>query len=148
MASFLGQHDVKADIKGRVVIPATYRKLLPAEGKDRVVIRRDKNYLVVYPLPVWEEVALKLKSRLNMFDKVKKGVMLQFSGLAEEIEIDNQGRILLSKSNLDFIGSVNNEVRFIGNFDTFVIWTREGQAKSMIPDEEFEQLLEDIMADI
>ena len=83
-----------------------------------------------------------------MFDRVKKGVMMQFSGLAEEIEIDNQGRILLSKSNLEFIGATNNEVRFIGNFDTFVIWTREGQAKSMIPDEEFEQLLEDIMADI
>ncbi|MBV5343130.1 cell division/cell wall cluster transcriptional repressor MraZ, partial [bacterium] len=64
MLNFIGKQEAKADVKGRVFIPSAYRKLLPEGDKERVVMRRDpeNDYLVLYPIPVWNEMVQELKS--------------------------------------------------------------------------------------
>ena len=54
---FLGKTDAKLDVKGRLFLPASFRKELQGSGVDRVVLRKDvfNECLVVYPESVWNE---------------------------------------------------------------------------------------------
>ena len=51
MSTFIGKYEAKADVKGRVFIPSTYRKLLPGGERDRIVMQRDteNDCLILYP---------------------------------------------------------------------------------------------------
>ena len=51
MIQFLGNIEAKADAKGRVFIPATFRKQLQAASEERLVLRKDvyQDCLVLYP---------------------------------------------------------------------------------------------------
>ena len=42
MIQFLGNIEAKADAKGRVFIPATFRKQLQAASEERLVLRMEK----------------------------------------------------------------------------------------------------------
>ena len=55
MIQFLGNIEAKADAKGRVFIPATFRKQLQAASEERLVLRKDvyQDCLVLYPESVW-----------------------------------------------------------------------------------------------
>ena len=50
MIQFLGNIEAKADAKGRVFIPATFRKQLQAASEERLVLRKDvyQDCLVLY----------------------------------------------------------------------------------------------------
>ena len=54
MSTFIGNIAIKADEKGRVFIPASYRKILVEIGSERIVMRRDTDNecLILYPEPV------------------------------------------------------------------------------------------------
>ena len=41
MIRFLGNIEVRADAKGRVFIPATFRKQLQAASEERLIMRKD-----------------------------------------------------------------------------------------------------------
>ena len=48
---FLGNIEAKTDAKGRVFLPAQFRKILAVSGAENIVLRQDifENILVVYP---------------------------------------------------------------------------------------------------
>ena len=52
---FLGNIEAKTDAKGRVFLPATFRKVLQAGGEEVLVMRKDvhQRCLVLYPESVW-----------------------------------------------------------------------------------------------
>ncbi len=68
MIRFLGNIEVRADAKGRVFIPATFRKQLQAASEERLIMRKDvfQDCLTLYPESVWNEELNELRSRLNM----------------------------------------------------------------------------------
>lgn len=49
--TFLGNIEVRADAKGRVFIPATFRKQLQAASEERLIMRKDvfQDCLTLYP---------------------------------------------------------------------------------------------------
>lgn len=51
MIRFLGNIEVRADAKGRVFIPATFRKQLQAASEERLIMRKDvfQDCLTLYP---------------------------------------------------------------------------------------------------
>ncbi|MBO7724429.1 MAG: cell division/cell wall cluster transcriptional repressor MraZ, partial [Paludibacteraceae bacterium] len=55
MATFIGNIEAKLDAKGRVFVPASYRKLLVCREKEQLVVRKDPdmNCLILYPENVW-----------------------------------------------------------------------------------------------
>ena len=52
---FFGDFPAKTDAKGRVFLPAAYRKVLAANGEEKLVMRRDLHQacLVLYPESLW-----------------------------------------------------------------------------------------------
>ena len=51
MIRFLGNIEAKADTKGRVFIPAIFRKQLQAASEERLIMRKDvfQDCLTLYP---------------------------------------------------------------------------------------------------
>ena len=55
MSTFIGNIEARLDEKGRIFVPAAYRKILGEEQSRRIVMRRDTDNecLIFYPESVW-----------------------------------------------------------------------------------------------
>ena len=92
MSTFLGKYEAKADVKGRIFIPAAYRKILPEGEKDRVVMRMDddNDFLVIYPESVWNKKMDKLEENTDEWTPEDELFQMQFVSEAEYLDIDSQ----------------------------------------------------------
>jgi MraZ protein len=143
---FLGNMEAKTDAKGRVFVPACFRKTLQNAGEDYLVLRKDifQDCLVLYPGSVWENEIEMLRSRLNKWNSDQQQIFRQFVLDAERIEIDASGRILIPKRYLQLVG-IDTDVRFLGVDDTFEIWAKEKLEKPLVSPEEFSTKIQQLM---
>ena len=132
MGTFIGNIDVRADEKGRIFVPAGYRKILAEMSSKRIVMRRDMDNacLIFYPESVWNEKVSALRNALDEWDPEDQMLLMQFMADAEILETDNQGRVLLQKRNLECLNdgretNESNELVFVGMFDRFALWKPE-----------------------
>ena len=114
MIRFLGNIEAKTDTKGRVFIPAGFRKQLQAASEERLVLRKDvfQDCLILYPESVWFKTQNQLRQRLNKWNAKHQQIFRQFLSDAEIMIPDGNGRILLPKRYLQMAG-IQSEVRFI-----------------------------------
>ncbi len=143
---FLGNMEAKTDAKGRVFVPACFRKTLQNAGEDYLVLRKDifQDCLVLYPGSVWENEIEMLRSRLNKWNSDQQQIFRQFVLDAERIEIDASGRILIPKRYLQLVG-IDTDVRFLGVDDTFEIWAKEKLENPLVSPEEFSTKIQQLM---
>ena len=143
---FIGNIEAKTDSKGRVFLPACFRRILQAGGCDKVMLRKDvyQDCLVIYPEDSWNRQLDLLRSRLDKWNAGHQMIFRQFVADVEEINIDASGRILLPKRYMKMAG-IQQEVRFIGMDDTIEIWAKEKVESPFMSPEEFGRELEKIM---
>lgn len=148
MIQFLGNIEAKTDAKGRVFIPASFRKQLQAASEERLVLRKDvfQDCLVLYPESIWFETQNQLRQRLNKWNAKHQQVFRQFVSDAEMMTPDGNGRILLSKRYLQMAG-IQNDVRFIGVDNTIEIWAKERAEQPFMDSEEFSEALQGILGE-
>lgn len=146
MIQFLGNIEAKIDAKGRVFVPAAFRKILQSSAQNTLILRKDlfQDCLVLYPVEVWEEEVAKLRSRLNRWDREQQALFRQFVVDAERLDIDTNGRILISKRYCQMV-SIVSDVRFLGVDNTIEIWAREGLEKTLIPANDFSSRIQALM---
>ena len=146
MNQFLGNFEAKADAKGRIFVPAAFRKLLESQNEEWLVLRKDifQDCLVLYPGSVWEKEIETLRSKLNKWNKTQQQVFRQFVLDAERIELDASGRILVSKRYLQLVG-INSQVRFLGVDNTIEIWAKDKLEKPLMVPEVFANEIEKLM---
>ncbi|MCQ2383331.1 MAG: cell division/cell wall cluster transcriptional repressor MraZ [Paludibacteraceae bacterium] len=121
---FVGKIEAKTDAKGRVFVPAAMRRQL---SDDSVVMRRDPNRrcLVLFPTEVFERKAQEMMTRLDTeWNPQDQQLLMEFTADVEQMPIDAQGRILLNKSNLDYLGA-STTLLFVGMMDRIVVWDTE-----------------------
>ena len=143
---FIGNIEAKTDNKGRVFLPACFRRILQSGNCDKVMLRKDvyQDCLVLYPFSSWNEQLDLLRSRLDKWNARHQMIFRQFIADVEELSIDSNGRILLPKRYMN-MACINQEVRFIGMDDTIEIWAKEKVEKPFMTPEEFGEELEKIM---
>lgn len=146
MLQFLGNMEAKVDGKGRVFVPAVFRKRLLGEGEEYLVLRKDifQECLVLYPGTVWEREIDALRAKLNKWNREQQQIFRQFVLDAEKLEMDSNGRILISKRYLQLV-SIDAEVRFLGVDDTIEIWAKDKLDKPLVSAEEFAVKLQELM---
>lgn len=146
MIRFLGNIEAKTDAKGRVFIPASFRKQLQTASEEKLVLRKDvfQNCLVLYPESVWFKTQTQLRRRLSKWDAKQQQVFRQFVSDAEIMIPDGNGRILLPKRYLQMAG-IQSDVRFIGVDNTIEIWAKERAEQPFMTPEEFSDALQDIL---
>jgi MraZ protein len=143
---FLGNIEAKADSKGRVFLPAGFRKVLQASGEDQIVMRKDvfQDCLVLYPESVWNEQVDMLRSKLNRWNKQHQQIYRQFVSDVELVNLDASGRMLIPRRYQQLVG-ITQEVRFLGVGDTIEIWAGGKDSKPFMDAEDFGKALEELM---
>lgn len=123
---FVGDYTAKTDAKGRVFLPAIFRRQLDGMDEGALILRKDvfQKCLVLYPMSVWNAQVDDLQSRLSPWDRKDQMMLRQFVADAEQVELDSQGRILLSKNKLQYAG-ITSEVRFLAVVDRIEIWSKD-----------------------
>ena len=118
---FRGASKVSLDAKGRMAIPTRYRDRLASRCDGQIVVTVDKDHcLLVYPMPDWEELERKLV-RLPSMNKSARRIVRIMVGYATEVEMDANGRILVSRELRDFANLDKNGM-LIGQGNKFELW--------------------------
>ena len=144
---FLGNSEAKTDAKGRIFLPAVFRKQLQSAAEECLIMRKDtyQSCLVLYPESVWNNQMNELRSRLNLWNPKHQMIFRQFVSDVEIITLDSNGRFLIPKRYLK-LANIEQEVRFIGMDDTIEIWSKETAEKPFMAPEDFEKELAEIMS--
>lgn len=127
---FRGESHHKVDSKGRVSIPATFRRVLEAsdpnwrdgDNPELVIVYGDhrRSYLECYTIQAIEEVDAKI-ARLPRGSVERKMLERLFSGQSFPTNVDETGRLVLPAKLRKKI-DIENEAFFIAAGDTFQIW--------------------------
>jgi MraZ protein len=143
---FLGNSEAKIDIKGRVFLPAMFRKQLQTAAEECLIMRKDtyQDCLVLYPESAWNVQMNELRSRLDNWNPKHQMIFRQFVSDVEIITLDSNGRFLIPKRYLK-LAQIDQEVRIIGMDDTIEIWSKEKAEKPFMSPEDFGRELEAIM---
>jgi MraZ protein len=120
MGPFLGRFDYSIDAKGRVNIPAKFRKGLNPDAEDTFIICRAPNgCLRAYPKDLWKE----REDELSSLAETPEGLKLkrQIYSTLSESTLDAQGRVTLSPVQMNLAG-IAKDVTLIGESNYVEIW--------------------------
>ena len=117
---FLGEYQYTIDDKGRLTIPAKFRRPL----SNGLVITRglDRN-LTIYPLDEWAKLVEKIESLPLGDPQARKLRRLIFAG-ASDVEPDKQGRVNIPAYLLEY-GAISKEVIVAGVNAYTELWAPE-----------------------
>jgi len=115
---------VSLDAKGRLPVPARYRKVLAEAYASRLVLTIDRDKcLLLYPESEWEKIRAKLIVLPALNRKVRELQRLLI-GNATDSEMDGQGRILVPPK-LQAIAGLDKRVAVVGMGNKFELWDEE-----------------------
>jgi MraZ protein len=133
------------DDKGRLKVPTDFRRVLEERfGVDFFVTSVTGEKVLVYPLPVWEEIEGKL-STLPATDPVRQRFLDRVSYFGAQLRLDGQGRLLMPPL-LRERAAMAGEVIVSAQIDHLEIWNRERferrLAEQPFTDDDFRTLAE------
>lgn len=109
------------DPKGRIIIPARFRKVLKADDEYGVVISIKDGCIYAYTFDEWKNLEQKIRAAKSAtMEKFKRF----FLGNACPLKCDKQDRILIPQS-LRTYADIDKEIVLVGVLDRFEIWSRE-----------------------
>ena len=121
MAGFKGQAEYSVDSKGRVAIPAKMRSALNPEAKSTFTMTRGfERCVFLYPQDRWTEMEEEFAT-LSPFNREARAFVRNIVRWAEEVVLDKQGRIGLSKPLMEF-AELSERALIIGALDHIEIW--------------------------
>lgn len=122
---FRGVAHISMDAKGRLAMPARQREPLQAECAGQIVVTIDphSSCLMVYPLPEWERIEEDIQSLPALKPAVKRFQRLLL-GYATDLELDNNGRILLPQPLRDH-ARLEKKLVLLGQGKKLEIWAEE-----------------------
>ena len=138
---FKGTYRHRIDAKGRLPVPAVFRRALG--GEPAVVATLLDQCLAVYPPEEWRRLETQLNA-LPAFSKQVKALTRLLVSRAADCEIDVQGRILLPPALREGAGLARDAV-VVGVLNRFEIWSPDSWDGFV---RESERLLDDVSLDI
>ena len=146
---FFGDYPAKTDAKGRVFLPAAFRKVLEAADEKRLVMRPDlfQDCLVIYPESVWNQMQDALEKKLNPWNSRHQDIMRRFVAGVEKFELDGNGRFLISKRKMEKTG-IGQEIIFLAVNDRIEVWDKAKYEEHFNDDLVLGQMLEEAMTDL
>ena len=111
---FRGNHPTRVDEKGRLKVPAEFKRVLDEKyGQQFYITSFDGKVAQVYPFEEWERIEQKLAS-LSTFNPTKKKFLSRVNFYGQEVEMDGQGRLLIPQL-LRQSADIKGEVAVMGN---------------------------------
>ncbi|TCD48187.1 division/cell wall cluster transcriptional repressor MraZ [Chlorobium sp. N1] len=129
MAGFIGKERHAVDEKGRLMIPARFRRKFPGaaagpsstrEASSLYVMKSPDRSLELYLPDTWEAMARSISALSDFHPDERLLKTLMYESL-EMVELDRQGRIPLSREFLDHAG-ITRDVVVIGADTKMIVW--------------------------
>jgi len=117
----------KVDGKGRVSVPAVFRKVLEGQGAEGQLFLvpgfRDKRAIQGYGPKGYGQIGLLIED-MHPSDPNRRKLEHTFLGRTLEMQVDENGRIVLSPALRQRFG-LDGQALFVGLGDSFQIWAPE-----------------------
>jgi len=137
---FRGNHPTRVDEKGRLKIPAEFKRVIDEKyGQQFYITSLDGKVAQVYPFEEWERIEHKLAG-LSNFNPTKKKFLDRTNYYGQQVEMDGQGRLLLPQL-LRESGQIKGEVAVLGNLTYLVVrnlelFKKEIETEKFTPEDE------------
>lgn len=148
MHNLIGTYDCKADVKGRVMIPADLKKQLAAVSASGFVIKRAvfQPCLELYPMAEWQKLMEKV-SALNRFSRKNNDFIRRFTAGVRTVEMDSTGRLNIPKDLMSFAG-IGKELVVTSAINIVEIWDKQKYEQAIDhAASDFADLAEEVMGD-
>lgn len=116
---FIGTYQHNLDDKGRLFVPAIYRKRLDEEC---IIARGLESCLYIYTLAEWNQLVEKINA-LSFTKKSNREFSRLFLSGAYEAYIDSKGRINIDTMLMDH-AHLSKECIFIGSGNRIEVWDK------------------------
>jgi MraZ protein len=127
---FRGNHPARIDEKGRLKIPAEFKRVIDEKYAQKFYITSlDGRVAQVYPFEEWERIEQKLAS-LSTFNPTKKKFLNRVNYYGQVVEMDGQGRVLVPQI-LRESGQIRGEVAVLGNLTYLEVRNMEALQKEI-----------------
>jgi MraZ protein len=118
---FTGAQTLNIDAKGRMAIPTRQRERLASVCDNRLVITADpQQCLLIYPEPTFVAMAHKLNA-MPAFAPQTRALQRLLIGLANEVEMDAQGRVLLTPAQREY-ACIDKRAVLVGQVNRYELW--------------------------
>jgi MraZ protein len=111
---FRGNHPTRVDDKGRLKVPAEFKRVMDEKyGTQFYITSLDGKVAQIYPFEEWERIEQKL-ANLSTFNPTKKKFLARVNYWGQQVEMDGQGRLLIPQL-LRENANIKGEVAVLGN---------------------------------
>ena len=137
---FRGNHPTRVDEKGRLKIPAEFKRVIDEKyGQKFYITSLDGTIAQVYPFEEWERIEQKLAA-LSTFNPTKKKFLDRTNYWGQQVEMDAQGRLLMPQL-LRESAQIKGEVAVTGQLTYLVVrnleqYRREIEEDKFTPEDE------------
>jgi MraZ protein len=137
---FRGNHPTRGDEKGRLKVPAEFKRVLDEKyGQQFYITSFDGKVAQVYPFEEWERIEQKLAG-LSTFNPTKKKFLDRTNYWGQQVEMDGQGRLLIPQL-LRESAQLKGEVAVTGQLTYLVVrnleqYRREIEEDKFTPEDE------------
>ncbi len=122
----IGEYLGKITDKNRVALPKKFREEF---SNNFIITRGYENCLIILDKRRWEKL-IRVIEKKPFLNKSVRDTKRFIVGGASEIELDKQGRFVLSPPNLEY-AELRNEVVFIGILDWVELWDQAKWSKKL-----------------
>ena len=127
---FRGNHPTRVDEKGRLKVPAGFKRVIDEKYAQRFYITStDGVSAQIYPFEEWERIEQKLAS-LSTYNPTKKKFLTRTNYYGQVVEMDGQGRLLLPQI-LREAAQLRGEVAVLGNLTWLEVRNMEALDKEI-----------------
>lgn len=127
---FRGNHPTRVDEKGRLKVPAEFKRLIDEKyGQQFYITSLDGKVAQVYPFEEWQRIEEKL-AKLSNFNPTKKKFLNRTNYYGQLVEIDGQGRVLIPALLRD-TAKIQGEVAVVGNLTYLEVQSIEAYKKDI-----------------
>jgi MraZ protein len=119
---FIGTHFQTVDPKGRVSLPAKFKRLLVPDDQGTMVLTMGREpCLLLYPLSEWAQLAEALDALPR--NQAKREAIRSISDFTTELELDSHGRLTIPREFIQKIG-IERDVAIVGSLRYIEVWPR------------------------
>jgi len=146
MINLIGSYEVKADAKGRVMIPSGLRKQIQPILNEGFILKRSvfQKCLELYPMSEWNKEAESL-SKLNRFVKENNDFIRVFMAGVRSVDLDTTGRMQIPKDLVNY-ANISKNLVISSSINRMEIWDKDTYEQVLNePELDFGTLAEKVM---
>ena len=122
LSVLMGHAPARVDEKGRIKVPADFRKLIEEKyGPDCFITSTDGERAVIYPLPVWYDFQARL-AKVPSTSMAKQKLLERVNYYGQAATMDAQGRLLVPAV-LREVAHIQDDVVVLGSTDHLIVWS-------------------------